>query len=147
MALNVPGLVIVIILYAVIVTVGILAARFVRPSGDATPTETSMVAGRNLNLVVGIFTMTGRSYNDRYVVQVNIGSQCMLCMGKYGHCHDRSMVVIEEVGVSLFGFREGLKYTKSIETDSQIFLNFLYEIRNILPEINITLPCSFPPGV
>ena len=102
MALNVPGLVIVIILYAVIVAVGILAARFVRPSGDATPTETSMVAGRNLNLVVGIFTMTGRSYNDRYIVQVNIGSQCMLCISfkwANGHCHDRSVIVIEEVGV------------------------------------------------
>ena len=35
---------------------------------------------------------------------------------------------------------------KNIETDSQIFLNFLYGIRGILPEININLPCSFPPG-
>ena len=30
---------------------------------------------------------------------------------------------------------------------TQIFLNFLYDIRNISPEINITLPCNFPPGV
>ena len=32
---------------------------------------------------------------------------------------------------------------------TQIFLNFLYDkiIRNILPEINITSSCSFPPGV
>ena len=27
------------------------------------------------------------------------------------------------------------------------FLNFLYDIRNISPEIGITLPCSFPPRV
>ena len=30
---------------------------------------------------------------------------------------------------------------------TQIFLNFLYDIRNISPEINITLPCSFPSRV
>ena len=36
---------------------------------------------------------------------------------------------------------------KNIETDSQFFLNFLYHIRGILPEININLPCSFPLGM
>ena len=30
---------------------------------------------------------------------------------------------------------------------TQIFLNFLNDIRDISPEINLTLPCSFPPGV
>ena len=34
-----------------------------------------------------------------------------------------------------------------IKTDSNIFLNFLYDIRNISPEMNIISPCSFPPGV
>ena len=38
------------------------------------------------------------------------------------------------------------KFLKNIETDSQFFLNFLYHIRGILPEININLPCSYPPG-
>ena len=28
---------------------------------------------------------------------------------------------------------------------TQIFLNFLYDIRGIFPEININLLCSFPP--
>ena len=36
---------------------------------------------------------------------------------------------------------------KTIENDSHFFLNFLYDIRDILPEININSPCSFPPAV
>ena len=33
------------------------------------------------------------------------------------------------------------------KTASQIFLNFLHDLRGILPEIDKNLPCSFPPGV
>ena len=39
------------------------------------------------------------------------------------------------------------KSKKNIESDSQFFLNFLYNIRGILQEININSPCSLPPGV
>ena len=35
---------------------------------------------------------------------------------------------------------------KNIETASQIFLNFLHDLRGILPEINKNLQFSFPPG-
>ena len=37
------------------------------------------------------------------------------------------------------------KFEKNIETASQIFLNFLYNLRGMLPEIDKN--CSFPPGV
>ena len=39
------------------------------------------------------------------------------------------------------------EFEKNIETASQIFLNFLHDLRGILPEINKTLPCNFSPGV
>ena len=34
-------------------------------------------------------------------------------------------------------------FKKTIEIDYQFFLDFLYAIRGILPEININLPCIF----
>ena len=37
------------------------------------------------------------------------------------------------------------EFEKNIETASQILLNFLHDLRGILPEIDINLPCSFPP--
>ena len=39
------------------------------------------------------------------------------------------------------------EFEKNIETASQIFLNFLHDLRGILPEIDKDLPCSFPPGM
>ena len=39
------------------------------------------------------------------------------------------------------------EFEKNIETASQIFLNFLHDLRGILPEIDTNLLCSFPPGV
>ena len=39
------------------------------------------------------------------------------------------------------------EFQRSIETDSQMFLNLLYDISRIFPEIDINSPCSFPPGV
>ena len=37
------------------------------------------------------------------------------------------------------------EFKKKNETDSQFFLNFPHDIRGILPEMDINLPCSFPP--
>ena len=45
------------------------------------------------------------------------------------------------------GFKGTSNYPDQFETASQIFLNSLHDLRGILPEINKTLPCSFPPGV
>ena len=59
MVVNVVGLVVVGCFYIAILVVGILAAR--RKGHPSTPSlQTSIVADRDLPLVVGIFTMTGR---------------------------------------------------------------------------------------
>ena len=39
------------------------------------------------------------------------------------------------------------EFQKTLKLTLKFFLNFLYDVRGILPEININTPCSFPPGV
>lgn len=57
MAVNVPGLVAVIVFYVLILALGLWAAR--KNKGE-TKSENIMLAGRNINLFVGMFTMTGK---------------------------------------------------------------------------------------
>ena len=64
MALNVPGLVAVVLFYLLVLGTGVWAARKSRRaerkcSGDQT--EVVLLGDRNISLVVGIFTMTGQS--------------------------------------------------------------------------------------
>ncbi|VDP78777.1 unnamed protein product [Echinostoma caproni] len=59
--LYIPGLVAIIIFYLLILLVGFWAARKSRKNGEnVTETEDVMLAGRNIGLLVGIFTMTGK---------------------------------------------------------------------------------------
>lgn len=66
---NIPGLIVLVVLYLTVLLVGILAARwFKRKNGEncsqrADPTEMNIVAGRKLGGLVGIFTMTGTVLN------------------------------------------------------------------------------------
>ena len=39
------------------------------------------------------------------------------------------------------------EFEKKIETASRILLNLLHDLTGILPEIDNSLPCIFPPGV
>ena len=57
--LNVAALVVVIIFYLVILLVGILASWRVTGKFNVESSEDHMVAGRNIGVVVGVFTMTG----------------------------------------------------------------------------------------
>ncbi|PAA71287.1 hypothetical protein BOX15_Mlig032268g1 [Macrostomum lignano] len=62
--INVPGLISVIIFYLLILVVGIWAGRKSKGRGDS---EDVMVAGRNIGLVVGIFTMTATWVGGGYI--------------------------------------------------------------------------------
>lgn len=56
------GLVAVIVFYILILAVGIIAGRKSKKSTAGTvESEEVMVAGRNIGLLVGVFTMTGSS--------------------------------------------------------------------------------------
>lgn len=61
MAVNVLGLVVLLLFYLVIIVVGILAARLKRKRNGSSRMEEAIVAGRDINVVVGIFTMTGKN--------------------------------------------------------------------------------------
>lgn len=65
MAVNIPGLVAVVIFYIVILLTGILAARKskkVEKTCAGSKSEVTMVGGRNISVLVGVFTMTGRNF-------------------------------------------------------------------------------------
>ncbi len=64
--INVAGLVVIVVFYVIILGVGILAAKWFKDRNkenhdEVDATETSLLAGRQLGGLVGIFTMTGRS--------------------------------------------------------------------------------------
>ena len=59
MTVHVVGLIAIIFFYLLILLVGIWAARKSKQSGSNPDSEDVMLAGRNIGLVVGIFTMTG----------------------------------------------------------------------------------------
>ncbi len=61
MTVNIAGVFSVIIFYIIILIVGIWAGRKKKSGGDETETEEVMLAGRNIGIFVGIFTMTGQS--------------------------------------------------------------------------------------
>lgn len=59
MAIHVPGLIAIIVFYLLILVVGIWAGRKVKQTGADANSENVMLAGRNIGIVVGVFTMTG----------------------------------------------------------------------------------------
>ena len=58
MALNVAGLILLIAFYVLILIVGIVAARW-KMKNTTDRLEASLVANRDINVVVGILTMSG----------------------------------------------------------------------------------------
>lgn len=67
MALNIPGVVAVVVFYIMILATGVWAAQKSRKAerkshGDRT--EVVLLGDRNISLLVGVFTMTGKSLSD-----------------------------------------------------------------------------------
>ncbi|CAG5118005.1 unnamed protein product, partial [Candidula unifasciata] len=68
MALNVVAIVVLIIFYAVILVVGLVAAWKVKVRGhDTGGLETALVAGRDLKGIIGIFTMIATTVGGGYI--------------------------------------------------------------------------------
>lgn len=62
MALNVPGLIMMILFYILILGIGLFAAwksKKVEKNGNGDRQEALLLGNRNINSIVGIFTMTG----------------------------------------------------------------------------------------
>lgn len=63
MAVNIPGLIAVILFYIIIFVIGVVAAKIQSKRNQATRgDEEVMLAGRNLGWFVGCFTMTGEIF-------------------------------------------------------------------------------------
>ena len=59
MAFNIVGLIAIIFFYVLILAVGLWAARKSQHPDDS---EDVMLAGRNIGVIVGVFTMTGMPF-------------------------------------------------------------------------------------
>ena len=64
MAIHIPGLIAIIVFYLLILLVGLWAGRKAKQTGENASSENVMLAGRNIGLLVGVFTMTGRVYHS-----------------------------------------------------------------------------------
>ncbi|XP_033489831.1 high-affinity choline transporter 1-like isoform X2 [Epinephelus lanceolatus] len=80
MAVNVPGLVAVVVFYIVILVIGIWASRKskkVEKTCAGTKSEVTIIGGRNISVLVGVFTMTGGLFfakpmrSKRYVTMLD----------------------------------------------------------------------------
>lgn len=64
MALNIPGLVVMVVFYLMVLGTGLWASiksKRVQKSSQAAQTEVTLLGNRGISLVVGVFTMTGES--------------------------------------------------------------------------------------
>ena len=64
MALNIPGLIMMVIFYLLVLGIGIWASvksRKMEKNAQNGQVELSFLANRSVNLIVGVFTMTGES--------------------------------------------------------------------------------------
>lgn len=64
MTTNISGIISVVFFYIIILLVGIWAGKKKKstPGSDLEESEEVMLAGRNIGMFVGIFTMTGESF-------------------------------------------------------------------------------------
>ncbi|KAI4786113.1 hypothetical protein KUCAC02_037340 [Chaenocephalus aceratus] len=71
MAVNVPGLAAVVVFYIVILVIGIWASRKskkVEKTCAGTKSEVAIVGGRNISVLVGVFTMTATWVGGGYIL-------------------------------------------------------------------------------
>jgi hypothetical protein len=97
MSVFVGGIVSIIIFYVLILAVGIWAGRKQKSTESNPDTEEIMLAGRNIGLIVGIFTMTGK-YQKNICLNIRLGllatfsSENFSYMGRWRvyqrHCRD-----------------------------------------------------------
>lgn len=66
MTTNISGIISVVFFYIIILLVGIWAGKKKKstPGSDLEESEEVMLAGRNIGMFVGIFTMTGKPYSS-----------------------------------------------------------------------------------
>ncbi len=64
MSVHIGGLIAIIVFYVLILLVGLWAARKQKSTEASADSEDVMLAGRNIGMLVGVFTMTGMEVRD-----------------------------------------------------------------------------------
>ncbi|XP_023229429.1 high-affinity choline transporter 1-like isoform X1 [Centruroides sculpturatus] len=88
MTVNIPGVVSVIFFYVLILLVGIWAGRKKKTGADDLESEEVMLAGRNIGMFVGIFTMTATWVGGGYIngtAEVIYNSGLVWCQAPFGY--------------------------------------------------------------
>ncbi|OAF66612.1 Sodium/proline symporter, partial [Intoshia linei] len=88
MDVNIGGIISIIIFYLAIMGVGFWAARKSKKNKNESETEEIMVAGRNIGLIVGIFTMTATWVGGGYIngtAEVIYTSGLLWCQAPFGY--------------------------------------------------------------
>ncbi|KAK7506594.1 hypothetical protein BaRGS_00002069 [Batillaria attramentaria] len=88
MAIHIPGLIAIIFFYLLIVIVGLWAARKSKQTGATADSEDVMLAGRNLGLLIGIFTMTATWVGGAYIngtAEIIVRSGLAWCQAPIGY--------------------------------------------------------------
>ncbi|XP_064618217.1 high-affinity choline transporter 1-like [Liolophura sinensis] len=88
MAVHVAGVIAIIFFYVLILIVGIWAARKNKASGVNPESEDVMLAGRNIGLLVGVFTMTATWVGGAYIngtAEVIAASGLVYCQAPFGY--------------------------------------------------------------
>lgn len=79
MAVDVPGLVGVVVFYLIILVIGIWASRKskkVEKTCVGSKSEVAIVGGRNISVLVGVFTMTGKNVSFTFHHLLVFGIPC-----------------------------------------------------------------------
>lgn len=88
MTVNIPGVVSVIFFYILILAVGIWAGRKKKTGADDLESEEVMLAGRNIGMFVGIFTMTATWVGGGYIngtAEVIYNDGLVWCQAPFGY--------------------------------------------------------------
>ncbi|KAK7112538.1 high-affinity choline transporter 1-like [Littorina saxatilis] len=88
MAIHIPGLIAIIFFYLLIVVVGLWAARKSKQTGATADSEDVMLAGRNLGMLIGIFTMTATWVGGAYIngtAEIIVRSGLAWCQAPIGY--------------------------------------------------------------
>ncbi|KAK3602584.1 hypothetical protein CHS0354_020648 [Potamilus streckersoni] len=88
MAIHVPGLIAIIVFYLLILGVGLWAARKSKQTGRDANSENVMLAGRNIGLLVGVFTMTATWVGGGFIngtSEIIFSSGLVWCQAPFGY--------------------------------------------------------------
>ncbi|XP_046359604.1 high-affinity choline transporter 1-like [Haliotis rufescens] len=88
MTIHIPGLIAIILFYVLILGVGLWAARKSKQTGATADSEDVMLAGRNIGVLVGIFTMTATWVGGAYIngtAEIIVRDGLVWCQAPFGY--------------------------------------------------------------